>query len=133
MRISPGEQAPATPGASPRPEFDGPSCCSGGWAIGGSAAVTRLDAFAFVGIVERWTHSICLFHATFGSTMVKGDLFNVRPGRRARDSHGPVGYDTASLRLRASEAGFEDWADHRLYAAAQAIFNRRFAAAFFGR
>ena len=43
-----------------------------------AAAVARLADFAFVGIVERWDESLCLFHATFGGFLTSGELVERR-------------------------------------------------------
>ena len=94
-------------------------------------ATSRLEAFAFVGLVEKWVESICLFHAVFGGEVTKGELFNTRPGALTRTKAPGVGlwakpaeYDTPMV------PGLEDSADNRLYASAQALFERRFRAAF---
>ena len=44
-------------------------------------ALTRLRQFAFVGLVEYWDLSVCLYHSVFGGpSPVTAELENVRPG-----------------------------------------------------
>jgi len=50
-------------------------------------ALSRLDGFAFVGLTEEWSLSICLFHAMFGGRCLPGELGNARPTPRHR---GPI-------------------------------------------
>eukprot|EP00043_Microstomoeca_roanoka_P006749 m.65630 g.65630 ORF g.65630 m.65630 type:complete len:435 (+) comp13550_c0_seq1:308-1612(+) len=44
-------------------------------------ALRRVDEhFAFVGLVEAWNTSVCLFHRMFGGRIDEMELFNTRPG-----------------------------------------------------
>ena len=79
-------------------------------------AADRLESFAFVGLFERYTDSLCLFAATFGTYVARGDLVNTRPGAAAAAPPRPP--DLA------------DWADGRLYAYGAALFEKRLRAAF---
>merc|ERR1719356_1744583 len=45
-------------------------------------AIKRLDGFKFVGLVEHWALSMCLFHTKLGGTCTELDFANMRPGRR---------------------------------------------------
>jgi hypothetical protein len=73
-------------------------------------AVRRLhEGFAFVGIVEQYMLSVCLFHAMFGNTCHKAEILNYH-------TSSPHPHDIEQLR------GFVDVADRELYAAAQSIF-----------
>lgn len=38
------------------------------------------ENFAFVGLVEAWNASICLFHRQFGNAMHSTEIANLRPG-----------------------------------------------------
>ena len=42
------------------------------------AALARLRDFAFVGIVERWAESICLFHMQFGGKCLDVEFEHLR-------------------------------------------------------
>jgi hypothetical protein len=44
-----------------------------------SVAIQRVREFAFVGILEQFDLSICLFHAMFGSECLAVEFLNVRP------------------------------------------------------
>lgn len=47
----------------------------------------RIDNhFAFVGLVEAWNASVCLFHRMFGSRMHDNEVMNLRPADTARYS-----------------------------------------------
>jgi len=46
-------------------------------------AVRRINSqavFAFVGLTDYWTETVCLFHAMYGGPVTKHELDNVRPG-----------------------------------------------------
>jgi hypothetical protein len=51
-----------------------------------ATALARLEAFAFVGLVEQWALSVCVFHAAFAHTSPtplwphRLEFSNVRPG-----------------------------------------------------
>ena len=69
----------------------------------------------FVGLVERWTESLCLWHARFGGTLWSSSLQR----RQSRARAGSRAYDETVLRA----ASFtEDTADERMYAAASRRF-----------
>jgi hypothetical protein len=88
--------------------------------VGRAVALLRSERFAFVGLVERWDESVCLFHATMGvgTSPIVGEL-------------GHFGHSAASTRAGVHDegalGGFVDAADERLYAAARAIFEARLA------
>ena len=116
-------------------------------------ALRRLELFAFVGLVERWTDSMCLFRATFGGARPASS------GKRGRDAR-RVAAASSTVRGRVPPAGLVargdlfnvrpgletargaapprydaaaapgDPADDRVYAAAVRLFERRFADAF---
>lgn len=78
-------------------------------------AVQRLrEGFPFVGILEEFDLSVCLFHAMFGGACKTADLTNTRPGPKRVSSW----YDTSALR------GFRDLHDRMLYEEAKRIFYR---------
>lgn len=85
-------------------------------------AVRRLrEGVAFIGLMEQWDLSVCLFHAKFGSKCADVEFQNYRPGNSgARRSDDDL-YDTSELR------GFTDEADGRLYHEAVAIFQEDLA------
>ena len=45
-----------------------------------SIAVARLMGLDFFGITDRWSESVCLFHAVFGGTPRPSQFINVREG-----------------------------------------------------
>eukprot|EP00416_Gambierdiscus_australes_P027634 CAMPEP_0171080820 /NCGR_PEP_ID=MMETSP0766_2-20121228/16107_1 /TAXON_ID=439317 /ORGANISM="Gambierdiscus australes, Strain CAWD 149" /LENGTH=300 /DNA_ID=CAMNT_0011538091 /DNA_START=27 /DNA_END=927 /DNA_ORIENTATION=+ len=71
-------------------------------------AKRRLDRFAFVGILEEWNLSVCLWHVMFGGLCYGSDFEKVRPG-----SGSPVDLK-----------GFLDEADDEVYEHGQQIFER---------
>jgi hypothetical protein len=78
-----------------------------------SVAIKALqEGFAFVGITEEWTLSVCLFHAMFGGPCLNSDLQNTRPGSEANSSD----YDTSEL------YGWVDVWDRPVYAEAVSLF-----------
>lgn len=78
------------------------------------AAHRLLHQTAFVGIVEEWALSICLFHAMFGGQCSNVETLNVHPGKPRT-----AGYDTARL------GGYTDPYDGHLYDAARKLFSAR--------
>jgi len=78
-------------------------------------AKRRLRGFLFVGLVEEWELSMCLFRATFGGQCFASEFINTRHEETPRLEH-----DTSVLR------GLTDEYDGALYAEAQAIFRERF-------
>lgn len=81
------------------------------------AEITRVSAFvlrgmAFVGLLEEWRMSICLFHARFGGPLRVAELSNVRPTHTGRALGGR--YDESQL------GAVRDSADEQVYAAATA-------------
>lgn len=44
-------------------------------------AMRRVRSFAFVGITEYYTESVCLFHRMFGGAIHPDELSNLRYGR----------------------------------------------------
>ena len=69
---------------------------------------------AFVGLLEEWEKTICLFHASFGGPLFAAELMNVRPTNGGRAS-----------KYNESELGdVLDAADQAVYAAAKRRFER---------
>lgn len=83
-------------------------------------ALDRLRGFAFVGILEAWTRTICLFKAKFagGGRVLRSELANVRPGVYERDPRSGG---------QASEA---DRVDEAIYAEALRLFRDDYRAHF---
>jgi len=76
-------------------------------------AVQRLrEGFGFVGLMDRWDLSVCLFHAKFGGDCHATEFSSTRMDRNS--SHAQ--YDTSELR------GFKDKVDGRLFEEAVRIF-----------
>jgi hypothetical protein len=76
-----------------------------------SLAIERMHKFAFVGILEEFDMSICLFHAVFGSECLPVEFINIRP------TH----YEESEAAQKAEEAElkkFPDPFDTPLYEAA---------------
>eukprot|EP00927_Polykrikos_kofoidii_P006760 TRINITY_DN12739_c0_g1_i1.p1 TRINITY_DN12739_c0_g1~~TRINITY_DN12739_c0_g1_i1.p1 ORF type:complete len:349 (+),score=26.99 TRINITY_DN12739_c0_g1_i1:42-1088(+) len=46
-----------------------------------SLAIKRLNHFAFVGILEEFDLSVCLFHKMFGTKCLEVEFMSMRPGR----------------------------------------------------
>ena len=92
-----------------------------------AVATLRSGRFAFVGLVERWDESVCLFHATMGvgSYPIAGELQHFGHSRAALRRPGGR-YDEGWLR------GFVDTADERVYAEAVAVFDAQRAAHGYG-
>lgn len=87
-----------------------------------TVAAAYVNRLAFVGLVEFWTPSICLFHAIFGGRP-NPVQFSVRHSsrlnRKTKTRTAPPQYNASSLLGN----DFTDWKDDLVYAAAQ----RRFA------
>lgn len=76
-------------------------------------AIERLEqGFAFVGLVEQWSLSVCLFHKMFGGSCHPREFHDVRPGK----NHSAQ-YNTSGLK------NFSDVYDGRIYKRARDIFN----------
>ena len=74
-------------------------------------ALRRLHGFAFVGLTEEWTLSICLAHRILGGRCRRNELTNIRPTE--------YGDDTARV---LSNFTYEDAYDSTVYDAVQARF-----------
>jgi len=72
-----------------------------------------LQDFAFVGILEEWDLSICLFHVKFGGSCLESDFANLHAGPNASKASS---YDTSVLE------GFVDESDGAVYNAAKFVF-----------
>ena len=71
---------------------------------------------AFVGLLEEWEKTICLFHASFGGPLFAAELMNVRP---------TAGNGGRASQYNESELGdVLDAADQAVYAAAKRRFER---------
>ncbi|GBF91346.1 hypothetical protein Rsub_03666 [Raphidocelis subcapitata] len=79
-----------------------------------TTALNNLLKLDFFGVTDRWTESICLFHATFGGEPRPSQFLNVRPG----DNPSPPAWVVE--RIRANTV----W-DRRLYAVGAAAFQCR--------
>lgn len=73
-------------------------------------AKRRLDGFVFVGLVEHWNLSMCLWRAMFGGLCYGADFTNIRPGN-------------SSAEMKGLE-GFVDRFDGAVYAKGKEIFER---------
>ena len=72
------------------------------------------DGFAFVGITEEWSLSVCLFHKMFGGSCQQSDFTDTRPSAAGKSAH--VAYNTSEL------MGWHDDIDEVVYAAALDVF-----------
>ena len=108
----------------------GRQCCD----LGSSVAtlgtripsVVRLieERVAFVGLLEEFDLSVCLWHARFGGPLFTASLMDTRPtARKAPDSE-PHHYSHATHYNESELGGVEDAADERIYAAAKRRFER---------
>eukprot|EP00435_Cladocopium_sp_Y103_P070600 s76_g35.t1 len=80
-----------------------------------SMALERLrEGFAFVGLQEEWSLSICLLHAKFGGPCRKIEFLDTRPDNRITNVTST--YDTAILN------GWVDETDRPVYAEAVKMF-----------
>lgn len=98
-------------------------------------AVRRLQQFAFVGIMEHWELSICLFHIKFGlGSCHRDELVNMRPGYDTKSKATMLRENRTRLQLFNSvppEHNVTSWHmtetdqyDRVVYAAALDIFRR---------
>ena len=90
------------------------------------AAVKRIQQFAFVGLMEHWDLSICLYHHLFGGPVpIESEFANLRPGKY---KHSKKGRDAAAkeiAQLRKSlpaHLGERLITDNMVYAAGVAKF-----------
>ena len=85
-----------------------------------AAAVANVEKLAFVGILDRWRESVCLFHAMYGGAP-RDIEFGVAHSTRGDGSGGlharPRPYDEALL------VGAVDADDEAVYAAAARAFD----------
>jgi hypothetical protein len=74
--------------------------------------------FRFVGLLEHWNTTVCVFHALLmgGSPPDPAELLVTHANQRKRHAAGSEGYDEAALQ------GFVDEHDEKVYAAATARF-----------
>lgn len=69
-------------------------------------AIRRLKtAFAFVGITEFWSESICLFHRQLGGDSGELELGNVRPGVHAMNETSRCRLDVKNQQVKPAEDG----------------------------
>lgn len=83
------------------------------------------ENFSFIGLVEAWDESICLFHRQFGGTMHKNEFTNLRPADLDRYS--------GRFRLASEEDLHElsrddDPYDYEVYELARELFVQRLRA-----
>lgn len=92
-------------------------------------AVARINAFVFVGVVEKWDLSMCLFRKMFGGGCVGSDFLNARPGTMYDDkgSHEIDELEGESMFKDYPTDQFNGWydhADHQLYNATSKKFEQ---------
>lgn len=75
-------------------------------------ALERLKGFAFVGLMEQYALSVCLFHAMFGGECLPIEFVNMRKG---------VAHKDPSVLLERLK-GYEDSADNAVYSAVKQRF-----------
>ena len=93
------------------------------------AAAARVRAMRWVGLTERWDHSICLFHRVFGLPQpLRSQGVNIRPTDYAQQQAAGQGNEGGRRRLAAGDAAtavpewFHDSMDDAVYAAATERF-----------
>ena len=118
--------------------------CASAAAPDAAAAAAAVSRLAFVGLVERWRDSVCLFHRTIGARVAGGSPGAARAGARGagpparlppRPREGQLLNIHAGLARAGAAAdgdawrydeavldGFVDEADEAVYAAARARF-----------
>jgi len=79
-----------------------------------SKGIAALREFAFVGVLEEWPLSVCLFHSIFGGNFSQEQFTNGRPGKLARKGQS---YNTSWV-----EDVIPDWST-QLYEFAQKRFH----------
>jgi len=80
-------------------------------------AIERLiEGFPFVGILEEWMQSICLFHAMFGGMCTAQEFGSANTGTGSSSANSTSGYDTSVLK------GWTDEQDGKLYAEGLRLF-----------
>lgn len=84
-------------------------------------AVERLDGFAFVGIVEAWGLSVCLFHAMYAGECLPVEFENTRPARSMPDTF--LNHTSNATEF----GGYHDSYDWPLYVASVARFKKDLA------
>ncbi|CAE7253146.1 unnamed protein product [Symbiodinium natans] len=77
-------------------------------------ALQRLHGFAFIGLMEHFELSVCLFHAMFGGKCLPIEFVNMRKGVEHQDP----------MQLANALSGHEDPYDNAVYQAASEIFWR---------
>ena len=89
-------------------------------------AIARIQQFAFVGLMEYWDLSICLYHHLFGGRMpIESEFANLRPGKYRRKKQTRDAAAKEIVRLRQSlpaHLGSRLIGDNRIYAAGAAKF-----------
>ena len=88
-------------------------CCNTKIIPNTQLAIRRLSKFRFVGLVEEYALSVCLFHAMLGGDCLTVEFVNMRPSTRHRTS---LAEDIDLL------GGYQDSFDLQLYAAVKKIF-----------
>lgn len=81
-------------------------------------ACLKIAQFAFVGITEQWSASVCLLHHTIGGSTRSSDLFNNRPGKQKSDS-------SKQLQIQNAQEKCPDEVDEILFHCALDLFLER--------
>ena len=88
-------------------------CCRASRPPDLALAIRRLEAFRFIGLVEEYALSVCLFHAMLGGPCLPVEFVNMRPGKCGGHN---LTEDLARLN------GYVDAYDTSLYRRAAQIF-----------